>query len=235
MQLPLRLGVDLFLPVSKAVADGNRLARRRLPFRVIPNFISDALLNEASETDPRLSQLPEEDFLLFVGGLDATKGLDVVLRAYAGLRDAPPLVIIGAERGNALPPLPPNVIVLKDWPESAVHAAWQRSLAGVVPSVWSEPCPTVVLEAMAAGKPVVASDIGGIPELVADGETGILVRAGDADALRHALQHLLDRPDVRERMGVAARARVDRFAAHSVVPQIERTYIHLRETACQAA
>jgi glycosyltransferase involved in cell wall biosynthesis len=235
MRLPLRLGVDLFLPVSQAVAAGNRLPERRLPYRVIPNFVSDAVLQSEPRPDTRVAELPDQDFLLFVGGLDASKGVDVLLRAYAGLRNAPPLVIIGASRGNRLPPLPPGVIVLRDWPEAAVQTAWRRCLVGLVPSVWFEPCPTVVLEAMAASKPVVASRIGGIPELVADGETGILVPAGDADALRGGIQHLLERPDLRARMGQAARVRVDQFAAHSVVPQIERTYIQLRETACQAA
>ena len=236
MQLPLRHGVDLFLPVSHSVAEGNRLHERRLPFRVIPNFIStDALSGGTPMDDPRLEDLPNGEFVLFVGGLDTTKGVDVLLRAYAGLRNAPPLVIIGASRAGALPPLPPNVIVLRDWPEAAVQTAWRRSVMGIVPSVWPEPCPTVVLEAMAAGRPVVASRIGGIPELVIDDETGLLVQAADVESLRRSIRTLLDRPDLRERMGQAARTRVQRFTAQNVVPEIERTYMQLRESACQAA
>jgi glycosyltransferase involved in cell wall biosynthesis len=235
MQLPLRLGVDLFLPVSQAVADGNRLAERHLPYRVIPNFVSDAILEPSAEIDPRVAALPEHGFLLYVGGFDRIKGLDVLLRSYAGLRDAPPLVVIGASRRHALPPLPPNVIVLTDLPESAVQSAWRRSLMGLVPSIWADPCPTVILEAMAAGRPVVASRIGGIPELVQDRETGVLVRAGDADELRRGIQELLDGPDLRDRMGSNARAGVTRFTAKSVLPQIERAYTDVRETACQAA
>jgi glycosyltransferase involved in cell wall biosynthesis len=221
MQFPLRKSVQLFLPVSEAVARGNRLADQGLPFRVIPNFVSDDLLQETRAVDARTMELPEGEFLLFVGGLDRTKGLDVLLRAYAGLKDTPPLVIIGASRPESLPPLPRNVIVLRDWPEAAVQCAWRRSVMGIVPSVWAEPCPTVVLEAMAAGR--------------ADGETGLLAQAGDVDALRRGIQELLNRPDLRERMGQAARSRVARFSARTVVPEIERTYRQLRENLCQAA
>jgi glycosyltransferase involved in cell wall biosynthesis len=235
MQLPLRLGVDMFLPVSLAVARGNRLGQRGLPFRVIPNFVSDALLGENISDDSRLAELPDGEFLLYVGGLDRSKGVDVLLRAYAGLPAAPPLVLIGATRPERLPELPRNVLLLRDWPEAAVQSAWRRSLFGLVPSVWSEPCPTVILEAMAASRAVVASRIGGIPELVGDGETGLLVQAGDADALRQAMRVLLERPDLRSRMGVAARASVERFAARAVVPRIERTYAELREPRWRAA
>jgi glycosyltransferase involved in cell wall biosynthesis len=69
-----------------------------------------------------------------------------------------------------------------------------------------------VIEAMAAGLPVVASSVGGLPELVADGETGILVPAGDAVALAEALARLLDDPELRRSYGAAARRRaLERF------------------------
>ena len=76
----------------------------------------------------------------------------------------------------------------------------------------SEGAPLSILEAMAAGLPVVASDVGGVAELVADGETGVLVPAGEPDALARALARLLDDGALRERMGAAGRARArDRF------------------------
>jgi glycosyltransferase involved in cell wall biosynthesis len=71
----------------------------------------------------------------------------------------------------------------------------------------SEGAPLSILEAMAAGLPVVASDVGGVAELVADGETGVLVPAGEPDALARALARLLDDGALRERMGAAGRAR----------------------------
>jgi glycosyltransferase involved in cell wall biosynthesis len=73
-----------------------------------------------------------------------------------------------------------------------------------VPSVWYENCPYSVMEALAAGRPVVASDIGGLPELVADGQNGLIVRPGDADALAAAMSSLWDDPSLLERMSAGA-------------------------------
>jgi len=67
-----------------------------------------------------------------------------------------------------------------------------------------------VLEAMAYGKPVVASRIGGIPELVLDGETGFLFEAGDAGELRMILDRLMSDSALRARMGAAGRIRAER-------------------------
>jgi glycosyltransferase involved in cell wall biosynthesis len=76
----------------------------------------------------------------------------------------------------------------------------------------SEGGPISVLEAMAAGLPVVASDVGGVRELVADGTTGLLVPAGDPDALAAALKRLLADPELRRRLGAAGRERAaERF------------------------
>jgi glycosyltransferase involved in cell wall biosynthesis len=73
----------------------------------------------------------------------------------------------------------------------------------------SEGLPISVLEAMAAGLPVVASAVGGLPELVEEDETGTLVPAGDADALAAALQRLIEDPERRRRLGRAGRARAE--------------------------
>jgi glycosyltransferase involved in cell wall biosynthesis len=73
-----------------------------------------------------------------------------------------------------------------------------------------EGIPVALMEAMATGLAVVASDISGIPELVDDGETGLLVPPGDPRALADAIERLHDDPALRARLGDAARARVER-------------------------
>jgi glycosyltransferase involved in cell wall biosynthesis len=92
-----------------------------------------------------------------------------------------------------------------------VPALLARSSVFVL-STRSEGLPISVIEAMAAGLPVVASSVGGIPELVVEGETGFLVPAGNDAALARALEPLLRDPELRRRLGAAARARAfDRF------------------------
>jgi glycosyltransferase involved in cell wall biosynthesis len=71
----------------------------------------------------------------------------------------------------------------------------------------------VVLEAMAHGKTVIATPVGGIPTLIEDGRTGFLVPVGDADALRATLERVLADPDLRKRVGDAARARVSEYCS----------------------
>jgi glycosyltransferase involved in cell wall biosynthesis len=77
---------------------------------------------------------------------------------------------------------------------------------------WTEGLPMVLLEAMAAGRPVVATPVGGTPELVVDGETGLLVPPRDAQALAAALKRVLDDRELAQRLGEAGRRRVsERF------------------------
>jgi glycosyltransferase involved in cell wall biosynthesis len=97
----------------------------------------------------------------------------------------------------------------------------------VLPSLW-EGMSNAVLEAMAAGLPVVATGVGGTPEVVVDGVTGLLVAAGDAGALARSLTRLLCDPELRRRMGQAGRERVaQRFTVGRMVEQTQRLYERL--------
>jgi glycosyltransferase involved in cell wall biosynthesis len=90
---------------------------------------------------------------------------------------------------------------------------------------WTEGLPIVLLEAMAHGRPVVATPVGGTPELVTDGETGLLVPPRDPEALAAALRRVLDDPDLARRLGEAARARVaERFTAAEQARRILAIY-----------
>ncbi|MGH2369592.1 MAG: glycosyltransferase family 4 protein, partial [Chloroflexota bacterium] len=225
-----RAAVDMYLPVSQAVAEGNGLVGSRFPYRVLPNFVPDDLgaLPDSRDgpegRDSCLRELPRDGYLLFVGALRRYKGVETLLRAYQGLAGAPPLVLIGPVWPETPTEVPPNVKLLRNWRHDAVMHAWRRSLIGLAPSIWPEPCPTVVMEAMAAGRPVVASRIGGIPDLVADGQTGFLVPPDDPVALRRAMQRLLADAALRDRMGQAGYQKLAGFRASAVVPRIEAVY-----------
>jgi glycosyltransferase involved in cell wall biosynthesis len=217
-----RRAVDWYLPVSRAVAAGNAVSADQSD--VVPNFVPDDVTDLRGDPPAELSHLPSGDFLMFAGDLTRDKGVHVLLAAYAGLRDAPPLVLIGRPCADTPTSLPPGVRVLHSWPRAAVMWAWRRCLLALVPSVWPEPGASVALEAMASGRPVIGSAIGGLPELVADGKTGILVRPGDPEALRAAIVRLLKDHDLREQMGRAAIAHAAGFRASTVAPLVERVY-----------
>jgi glycosyltransferase involved in cell wall biosynthesis len=216
--------VDMFLPVSQAIVEQTKLAKYGVRYRIIPNFIPNDLDVSSSDADPLLGQLPKEGYLLFVGDIGREKGVDVLLRAYAEMGSKVPLVLIGRLVDDVSPNFPPHVLLLQNWPHTSVMEAWRRCTLGVMPSILLDACPTVTMEAMAMGRPVVASSIGGLPDIVADGRTGFLVAPGDWSALQRALQRLLDDPALREHMGAAAKMRVVSFQAKTVVPRIEQVY-----------
>jgi glycosyltransferase involved in cell wall biosynthesis len=218
-----RRTVDRFIPVSHAVARNTGLTGSDTPYEVIPNFVPDDVGVPGPE-DPRLDELPANGFILFVGDMMRLKGIDVLLKAYAGLQHAPPLVLIGRRAPDTPAEFPPNVRAMGTWPHSAIMHAWRRSLFGVLPSVGPEACATVIMEAMACGKPVVATNIGGMPDLVDTDETGLLVPAGDIESLRQAMQQLLDDPALLSRLGTTSLARVERLKAGAVVTRIEQVY-----------
>ena len=89
-----------------------------------------------------------------------------------------------------------------------------------------------VLEAMAAGLPVVASAVGGVPELVREGETGMLVPPRDSAALAEALRRLVDDPALRDRLGEAGRRRVEREFS---LARFEREHLELYRTHLKRA
>ena len=212
--------VDTFLPVSAATATGNEVSEK---YEVIPNFVAPAppLSNDDHEL---LDALPSEPFLLFVGDLRRDKGIDVLLDAYGGLRHGPPLVLVGKVWHESPHRLPANTRLLTDWPNSAVREAQRRALALVLPSRWPEPFGMVVVEALAAGRPVIASRIGGIVDLVHHEGNGLLVRPGRVDDLRASIQRLTTDPALRQRLEAGAARSASPYSEESVVPRVEEAY-----------
>lgn len=214
--------VDVFLPVSAATAEGNGLPGAGLPYQVMHNLASAA--GDPGPHAELLGELPHDPFLLFVGDVRPVKGIDVLFEAYGRLLASTPLVLIGKVWPESPRTLPESVTLLRDWPNAAVREAMRRCLAVIVPSVWPEPFGMVVLEALAAGRPVVASGIGGIPEIVRDGREGLLVPPGDAPALAGALDRLVADAGLREALAANAGRRAADYAPAAVLPRFEAAY-----------
>jgi glycosyltransferase involved in cell wall biosynthesis len=134
------------------------------------------------------------------------------------------LVAIGRKCQDTPARWPKNVHVFHDWPHAAVMQAWSRSMLGVAPSIWPEACATVLMEGMASGKPMIASNAGGNPEIVEGNVSGLMVRPGDQRDLAHAIQALAANESLRARLGAGALRKVKAFTASNVVPRIEAVY-----------
>lgn len=183
------------------------------------------LIEEAGQPDEtQLAALPTQPFILFVGGLQPRKGLTTLLDAYAQLRKAPPLVLIGYDAPDSPKQFPAGVTVVRNAAHPTVMAAWERAAFGVMPSLWPDPSPGVVREGMSKGKAIIGTNIGGTPEMITDGETGLLVPPGDPTALATAMQSLIDDPTRCAAIGTAARHYAAVFMAQVSVPRFEALY-----------
>jgi glycosyltransferase involved in cell wall biosynthesis len=171
-----------------------------------------------------------------VGRLSADKGgQDVLIRAVARLRQAYPaarLVVVG---DGALRPKLEQLAARLDLGAAVIFTGVRADVPRlldamdmfVLPSL-REALPVAVLEAMASARPVVATNVGGVHEVLRDGETGLLVPPGDPAALAAALQRLVSDRALATRLGAAGRARVEAaFTIEQMVRRIEHLYSEL--------
>ncbi|MBT9151423.1 MAG: D-inositol 3-phosphate glycosyltransferase [candidate division WS2 bacterium] len=96
-----------------------------------------------------------------------------------------------------------------------------------LPSTSTESFGIVNLEAMTCGVPIVASKIGGVPDVVKDGENGLLVQPKDYEALADAIIYLLENEDERERMGKNGREKVESYSWERIAEETEKVYSSL--------
>ncbi len=163
--------------------------------RVKPNFVES----------PPIRTFVKRLGFLFVGRLSVEKGVDVLANA---ISHAPGLgcEVIGAGSEHEILARIPGVI-MSGWQNgNIVLERMQAARALVMPSIWYEGFPRTLVEAFAAGLPVIASRLGAMAVLVKDGYTGLLFEPGNAADLAAKLQWAQDNPERMNEMGLAARA-----------------------------
>lgn len=208
----------VFLAASKFLRD-KLLALEFPPERVLVHYIG---VDTRAISPRQMSQ--EEPVILHVARLEEVKGTEWLIRAFAQIAPHYPqarLVLIGDgklrkklhklanETGVAA-----RINFLGACPHAEVLAWMQRAAMVVLPSVRTssgreEGLGLVLLEAAASGVPGIGTRVGGVPEGIAEGETGFLVPERDIDSLAIAMGTLLANPPLRQRMGAAARSRVE--------------------------
>ncbi len=198
--------IDRFIVPSRFLLD--KLVQwgwARERFVHIPNFVDTERFKPAGGAGRRF---------VYCGRLDETKGVETLVRAAFAARQ--PLTVVGTgpqetKLRRLSETLGADVVFRGHLTKEALVGAIQEARALVVPSECHENAPLTLLEAYAAGRPVIGSRIAGIPELVREEETGTLYPTGDVEALAGALTRFAALPDSRiADMGAAGRAWVER-------------------------
>jgi glycosyltransferase involved in cell wall biosynthesis len=216
---------DVVLSVSVASAAALEGAYGVSGVVVVPNAAPEAPDVPAGEGE-------EPSRILYLGGFaNPVKGGEELLAALErpeaeGLRS----ILCGPgelpERGRSLLARRSEV-EWRGWLEEAEKEQLLRDAAIFVLPSTSEGLPMAVLEAMAWGRAIVATAVGGVPDVLADGVEGLIVGPGDVEALAGALAKLAGDGDLRERLGAAARGRARRLNAEEVTGRLEAIYTEL--------
>jgi glycosyltransferase involved in cell wall biosynthesis len=206
-------------------------------------FSRDAftVIHYGIEPGPEPPPPPAAPRLVAVGRLIPIKGFDVLLEAFGRARRVVPELTLeiagsGPLEAELKATAPPGVLFLGH--VAAPGPVYERNAIVVVPSR-GEGFGMVALEAAERGRVAVAADVGGLPEIVADGETGLVVPSGDAAALADALVRLARDPDLSRAFGAAARQRaLTQFSAAAAadrVADLYRSLLAARDNVAAAA
>jgi glycosyltransferase involved in cell wall biosynthesis len=229
-------GSDVLLAVSewdrRQIVEVERIPAERI--RVLPNGIP-SVPEEGHDVRGELGVSPEAGLVGAVGRLYPEKGYDDLIRAIALLKqDFGPIRCVIAGHGPEQERLQALVHEL-DVPQEVQLIGRRQDVPDVIRSLdvavlcsKHEGSPLAVMEYMAGGAPIVATAVGGVPELIEDGVHGLLVRPGDPLELAGAIRRLLDDRALASRLGRAARERQRaNFDLDAVVRRLESLYVEL--------
>jgi glycosyltransferase involved in cell wall biosynthesis len=188
---------------------------------VVPNPAPPVPADMAPRDALRAQHGMDGPTLVFAGRLTRQKTLEVAFAAVEAVPDVRLLVVgDGPERRQLEARAPERVTFLGAQPREQVLELFRAADASLLSSAW-ENFPHGVVESLAVGTPVISTDIGGVAEVVRDGENGLLVPSGDPPALAAAIARYLGDPALQERLRAAAPASLGAFAADEVYAKLE--------------
>lgn len=229
---------DALRMADAVVAQGEFLAER-LRALGVPAGRLHVICNGVRLPDETPRSTPEAASVVAMGSLTAKKGFDVLLQAFSLVRQRLPqarLTIAGeGPEGPRLRELASSLglteaVLFAGLVTGDAKADLFARARLFVSSARREPFANANLEAMAMGKPMIATRVGGNPEMVEDGVSGLLVEPEDPDGLAEAIVRLLDEPERAEAMGRAARRRAEAFSWGRMVDRYEALYRELSAT-----
>ncbi|MCX7997141.1 MAG: glycosyltransferase family 4 protein [Patescibacteria group bacterium] len=221
---PLLKNIRLFLTPSKFMREQ---VRQFLPGARIKVLANGLVL-------PKARPLPGTRHLMCVGRLSKPKGVDVLIRAMPAIRRAIPtarLSIVGDGEHRAMLKglvaeykLQDAVTFTGEVPSAQVPDLLYTADILVIPSAYPDNLPTVCVLGLATGRVVVASRIGGLPEMVQDGQNGLLVESGNPEALAKALIGILKNPGRMQKLAKQASFFAQRYAIESHIISLLASY-----------
>jgi glycosyltransferase involved in cell wall biosynthesis len=220
---------DMVIALTPDAAD--RLADEGIPhsrIRVIPpGYDPDLFAADAPDPFPDLGR-PR---IGYIGRIAPQKDLGTLIDAFARVAEPACLLIVGDGPGRRAAeqqarPLPGPVRFTGFAPHTRIPAVLQHIDLLVLATRYEE-LPSVLIEGMAAGRPVIASRVGGIPTLINHDVNGLLVPPGDAAALAAAISRVLTEPGTAARLAAAARKTAQRYTWPALARQVATVYLHV--------
>jgi glycosyltransferase involved in cell wall biosynthesis len=218
--------IDVLVSPSQFLLDLFKDAKfQAKDFRVIPNGITLKTNDVLKNNNLRQNKIS----LLYMGQLEKHKGIEILIQAFSSIpNDNITLNIAGKGR------LEKNII---DISEKDSRIKFHGFVSGdlkeelfksndflVLPSIWYENAPVSIIEAYDNGLGIIGSNIGGIPEMITDGETGYIFQPGDITQLRSVLLKIIETPDLIERMGLSIKAKSQTYSIKNMTQRYNDLY-----------
>ncbi len=227
------------LIVANSEFTASHSVQTRIPCRVVYNFVDLGRYDRGCDVRAEMGVEANQVVVSFVGQVREAKGIESFIRLAHRLRGRGARFLIAGECRDAerfegsytqarlMSEIGDNEEIRYIGYRNDIENLYRSTDILVMPSRWDEPFGLINIEAGAAGKPIVATRVGGIPEIIRHGENGFLVDRDDIDSMAEYTARLIDDPALREEMGRAGRRIVEERFDNTPVRELEHLYEQL--------